>query len=167
MSKAKLKQLYLRIRKKQQRGITLLLVILVMSGLMTVSIGIFNVSFNELRISGELTSSFRAFYAADRLFEYALKEDRDRSSLCAADSPDAETPCYTICTSDMPGCPLAGPTVEIISRFVGPDESTSVGCAKVTLIRPAGGLTAVRAVGQFDCTENSLRVVRRAFEVSY
>ncbi|MBI4134849.1 MAG: hypothetical protein HY471_01935 [Candidatus Sungbacteria bacterium] len=152
---------------RYNRGITLLLVILVMSGLMTVSIGIFNVSFAELRISGELTSSFRAFYAADRLFEYALRRDRGNDGpLCESDSPDTETACYTICTENMPGCPPEGDAVDIIPEFIGPNGA-SVGCAKVTIIRPAGGLTTVRATGQYDCAQGSLRVVRRAFEVSY
>lgn len=143
--------------RRQRQGITLLLVILVMSGLMTVSIGIFNISFTELRIFGELTSSFRAFYAADRIFEYALKLDREGAPLCAADSPDASTPCYTACSAGMPGCSDDATDLPAFSNG---------GCAKVTVTR-FGGLTTVRATGQHDCNVGSFRVVRRAFEVSY
>lgn len=143
--------------KEKHPGITLLLVILVMSGLMTISIGIFNISFTELRIFGELTSSFRAFYAADRIFEYALKLDRDGTPLCAADSPDASTPCYTACSAGMPGCPESAVDLPAFSNG---------SCGKVTVTR-FGGLTTVRATGQHDCYLGSFRVVRRAFEVSY
>lgn len=142
---------------QSREGITLLLVILVMSALMTVSIGIFNISFTELRISGELGSSFRAFYAADRISEYALKQDRDGSSLCSQDSPNPETPCYTACSEGMPGCPE--------SAFDLPPFLNG-SCGKVTITRFAN-LTTVRATGQFDCVAGSFRVVRRAFEVSY
>ena len=62
----------------RKRGITLLLVILVMASLMTISLGIFNVSIIELQIAGDVTSSFRALYAADTAneimqYEYTTK----------------------------------------------------------------------------------------------
>src|SRR3990167_324040 len=58
--------------RQKQSGITLLLVILVLASLMTISIGIFNVAYTEIVISRELTSSFRALYAADQGIEYML-----------------------------------------------------------------------------------------------
>ena len=59
-----------------KRGITLLLVILVLTALLSISLGIFNVVFTELRISGEISDSFAALYAADEAIEWGLYLDR-------------------------------------------------------------------------------------------
>jgi hypothetical protein len=63
-----------------RRGITLLLVILILSSLFSISIGIFNVVFGELRISGEINDSFIALYAADQGAERHLYIDRSSVS---------------------------------------------------------------------------------------
>ena len=66
----------LEFRVSGQNGIALLLVVIILSAIFSISIGIFNVVFSELRISGEIADSFVAFYAADRGIERTLYLDR-------------------------------------------------------------------------------------------
>ena len=137
----------------QQSGITLLLVILVLSGLMTVSLSIFNVSFIELRISGDFASSLKALNAADELVELTLYKDRVQQSIC--ESPGAS--CYVACINGSADCESPNETFPILA---------SGACGKVTLSR-LGGQTTLQSVGQFDCSAGSFRVVRRSFMVIY
>lgn len=47
-----------------------------MSAVFSLSMGIFSVVFGELLISGEITDSFKALYAADHAIERALYKNR-------------------------------------------------------------------------------------------
>lgn len=62
--------------KAAQEGITILLVLLITAGLLTISTGVFNFLISELRISGELADSFYAIYASDEGLERALYDER-------------------------------------------------------------------------------------------
>ncbi len=62
------------------RGITILLVLLIVSSLLVISTSIFNFVIAELRISGALNDSFYAVYAADEAMERALYQDRIEGS---------------------------------------------------------------------------------------
>lgn len=135
----------------KKRGITLLLVILVSSALMAISLGIFNITFIELRISGELSNTFQALYASDQLIEYVLYRDRVSADTCT----DNGTNCFTVCTSNMPDC-------------TGTEEFASINsaCGYATVSK-GGGLTEVKSIGQFECDPSSQRIVKRAFQLSY
>lgn len=60
----------------RKQGITLLLVIIILSAILSISLGIFNITLGEIRISGEIGNSFHAFYAADQGIERMLYRDR-------------------------------------------------------------------------------------------
>jgi len=68
------------LRKKivlpHERGITLLLVVVILAAILSVSVGIFNVIIGQLFISGEISDSFIALYAADEGTEKTLYRDR-------------------------------------------------------------------------------------------
>ncbi len=143
---------------QKREGITLLLVILVLSALMTISLGIFNIIFTELQISGELSRSFRALYASDQGLEYVLYRDRVLGDVCPPNSsPDAETPC--------PGgsLPISLDTPGFVNCFTFgyPDSRT----ADVTVVK-FGGQTKIKSLGKSDCA-NSFRTVSRAFQIIY
>lgn len=125
----------------EPRGITLLLVILVMSALITISVGIFNITFFELRISGELTNSFFALYAADQKLEEILYKDRVEQSICTLVQGEG---CYAPAMENFPN-----------------------GSCAQALVDKVGIQTIVRSVGQYDCISGSQRAVKRAFEVYY
>lgn len=125
----------------KQEGITLLLVIVLLSAILSISIGIFNVVIGEFRISGEATDSFRALYAADQGIERTLYQDRMQEALCTvaqgADCFVAEgvsvpsEACYTVKVSKLPAA------------------------------------TAIVIAGQYRCGPSPSRVVKRGFEVAY
>lgn len=68
-------------RRISERGITLLLVVVLISAILSMSIGIFNVLVGEFQISGDAADSFRAFYAADQGIEWVLYRDRQQGAI--------------------------------------------------------------------------------------
>lgn len=60
----------------RKKGITLLLVIVILSAILSISLGIFSITLGEIKISGEIGNSFHAFYAADQGIERMLYRDR-------------------------------------------------------------------------------------------
>lgn len=140
-------------KSSSENGITLLLVILVLSALMTVSLGIFNVSFIELRISGDFSNSLRALDVSDQLVELALYKDRVQQSICTTPGEN----CYVGCITGSADC--SSPTETFAALPNG-------ACGRVTISR-LGGQTTLESLGQFDCNSGSLRVARRSFLVIY
>jgi len=126
--------------KKMQEGITLLLVIILLSAIMSISLGIFNVVLGELKISGEISDSFVAFYAADQGIERVLYLDRNLQAVCQVPGPD----CFTDTNV--------------------PVESNGCYTARVS---KAGNTTDIIVAGQYRCGLNPTRVVKRGFEVTY
>lgn len=123
------------------RGVTLLLVILILAALLSVSISIFGIVFGEIRISGDLVRSFVAFYGADQAIEYKLYDDRsDGTPVCGAGSC---TVTETLTTAD--GLPAD---------------------VCVNLIFTRAGNTSIIATGQYRCSD-PLLAVKRAFLVTY
>ncbi|MBI2097165.1 MAG: hypothetical protein HYT40_03410 [Candidatus Sungbacteria bacterium] len=143
------------------QGITLLLVILVLSVLMTISLGIFNVLFTELRISGELARSYRALYASDQALEVILYRDRVRRDICIPNPPsDNVNPC-----PGDPGPPTYQPGIYT--------DRLSGGCA----VNPNSqvvnvytykydGKTRIKSIGWSDCVDD-FKTVKRAFQIIY
>ena len=125
----------------RQEGITLLLVIILLSAIMSIGLGIFNVVIGELKISGEISDSFIAFYAADEGIERILYLDRVDRSICQSVSgPD----CFT--DTDVP--------------------VSSQGCYTARVSKNQN-TTDVIVAGQYRCGPNPARVVKRGFEVTY
>ncbi len=123
-----------------QEGVTLLLVIVIVSALLSISVGIFNVVYGQIKISGEINDSFLAIYAADQGMERIFYRDRvNRETLCAISGPN----CFTESASVPSG---ACYTVQFSK--VGPD-------------------TTVVSTGQFRCGINPNRVVKRGLEATY
>ncbi len=125
---------------QKDRGVTLLLVILVLSALLPVSLGIFNIIYGQIRISGETGDSFIALYAADQGIEKMLYRDRVLTNLCPAEGSG----CYT----------------------EGPTSVQSNGCytARVDKI---SGVTTLTVSGQYRCGADPTRTVKRGFSVIY
>ena len=63
------------VRLERNHGITILLVVLVLSALLSIGVGIFGVIYGQIRISGDLTDSRKALYAADQGIERMLYLD--------------------------------------------------------------------------------------------
>jgi len=125
---------------KWERGITLLLVVLVTSAILSVSLGIFNVIFGQLKISGEINDSFIALYAADQGIEKILYRDRNLNEICPVEGPS----CY----------------------IEGPTDVPSGGCYKVR-VNKVSGQTEIIVSGQYRCGASPPRVVKRGLQVTY
>ena len=125
----------------EQRGITLLLVVILLSAILSIGVGIFNVVVGELKISGEAADSFRALYAADQGIERTLYLDRQARTLCSL---------------------VQGPNC-----FVARDVPVqSEGCYTVRVSK-SGGITEIILAGQYRCGESPARVVKRGFQITY
>ena len=128
--------------RHSERGIILLLVVVLVAAILSVSLGVFNMMLGEFRISGDAADSFRALYAADEGFERTLYKDRQQGPLCSS----IADPCVPIVTVNVPSG--ACYEVRISRRALFPEMKIIV-------------------VGQYQCGVNPLRVVRRAFEAVY
>ena len=127
--------------ENSREGITLLLVIVILSALLSISLGIFSVVFNEIQISGAVNDSFVALYAADQGIERTLWRDRV-------------------------GTPLCNPT---LGQCVASETSailTAGGCYVMNAVKNSGD-TTITVVGQYRCGTSSARVVKRGFQLTY
>ena len=118
----------------------MLLVVVLISAMLSISIGIFNAVFGQIRLSGEVTDSLIAFFSADQGIEKILYRDRILNEICP-----------------VPGnnCFIEGPT-----------NVASGGCYTIRVSK-TGGATEIIAAGQYRCGENISRVVKRGFQVDY
>ena len=128
--------------RHSERGIILLLVVVLVAAILSVSLGVFNMMLGEFRISGDAADSFRALYAADEGFERTLYKDRQQGPLCSG----IADPCVPIVMANVPSG--ACYEVRVARRAVAPRMKITV-------------------TGQYQCGVNPLRVVRRAFEAVY
>ncbi len=125
---------------EEKRGISLLLVVVLLSAILSISIGIFNVVLGQIRLSGEVADSFIAFYAADQGIEKILYRDRINGDIC----PISGTNCYT----------------------EGPVELISTACYSIRVSK-SGSATEIVTIGEYRCGMNPARVVKRGFQVNY
>ena len=128
------------LKRGGEDGISLLLVVVLLSAMLSISIGIFNVVLGQIKLSGETADSFVAFYAADHGIEKILYQDRISGSIC----PLPGTNCYV-------------------------EESVKVasgGCYSIRVSKN-GSATEIMTAGQYRCGDNPSRVVKRGFLVSY
>ncbi|OGZ96753.1 MAG: hypothetical protein A2679_02190 [Candidatus Sungbacteria bacterium RIFCSPHIGHO2_01_FULL_54_26] len=125
----------------QKQGITLLLVVVLLSAILSISIGIFNVVYGEFRISGEVADSFRALYAADEGIERTLYRDRQDNAICTV--------------------------IQGIDCFVSVDVPVLSGGQYSVRVSKEGGVTAVVVAGQNREGANAARIVKRGFQVRY
>ncbi|MEK7576227.1 MAG: hypothetical protein AAB482_00895 [Patescibacteria group bacterium] len=79
--------------KISQRGITLLLAILITTSAMAVSLGIFHIIFTQLQINKAARQSYKAFYSADAAKECVMYYLKKGSTARAVGFWDAMQPC--------------------------------------------------------------------------
>jgi hypothetical protein len=125
---------------KNKDGTSLLLVVVLLSAMLSISLGVFNLVFGQIRLSGEIADSFVSFFSADQGVEKILYRDRVLKNICTAPG----TNCF----------------VE------GPINVSSGGCYSIRVSKN-GGNTELVTVGQYRCGANSPRVVKRGFQVNY
>ena len=123
-------------------GVALLLAVLILSALLAIGLGVFDVVFGEIRITEELSDSFVALSAADQGIEQLLYND------LVADA--------------LPGCGGSSPcTYSPASSF----DFGNQRCAKLSLRRTGNGQTSAESIGEYRC--GSERSVKRRLVTSY
>lgn len=127
-------------KSQTRQGTSLLLVVVLLSAILSISLGIFNVVFGQIKLSGEVANSFVAFFSADQGVEKILYRDRVLENICG-----------------IPG---------IFCFAEGPTDVSSGGCYNI-LVSKIGGNTEIVTVGQSRCGLNPPRVVKRGFQVNY
>lgn len=137
-------------KNNAEKGITLLLVVLVLSALLSISLGIVSSVLTEIRLSGELADSFKALYAADFGIEKLYYLDRVADAICNPVDPQ---------TGVFPPCPPYKNGISL-PITIGPLANGS--CMKVSLSR-ASNLVSIYSVGQFNCASPELSVKRGLF----
>lgn len=63
-------------KTKKQKGVSLLITILIMSAVLSIAIGLSSLSAGEIRLGRQSPDSLIAFYAAESGVEWAMYEDR-------------------------------------------------------------------------------------------
>ncbi|MDP3710122.1 MAG: hypothetical protein Q8R29_00135 [bacterium] len=133
---------------ESKKGITMLLVVTILSSIMAIGLGIFNVIFGQIRISGEIADSFLAFYSADQGIEKTLYLDRITYV--------GNT--YGVCIS-TPGIPCYTETGV---------SASSGGCYDLSVSKTTSpATTEIKVLGQYRCGTNPSRIIRRGFNLTY
>ncbi len=82
-----------------RQGMTLLLVIIIVSALLSIGLELFQIIQDEILLSGQITDSFIGFYAADEGIERTLYMDRNAGPLADGFTmsaiPTSSQACYT------------------------------------------------------------------------
>ena len=127
---------------KRNKGMALLLVVLIVTSLMTIALSIFNFIITELKISGETADSFYAIAAADQGMEKAFYVGR-----VIGPYPD-----------DCPNVPNCTETKNLSngSCYTFTADTSSI-----------IGTTILTSVGKFECAVGSLRQSTRSLQSSY
>ncbi|MBD3282226.1 MAG: hypothetical protein GF387_01295 [Candidatus Portnoybacteria bacterium] len=91
-------------KKEKQKGVSLLLTLLIMAALLAVAFGLSRLSLGEIKLARDIPKSLVAFYAADSGIERAIYQDRVLGSIsnfndCVDDSDEI---CYEV-TTEMDG----------------------------------------------------------------
>ena len=131
-----------------KQGITMLLVIVVLTALLSISISIFNVVYNQTLISAETGYSFVAFYAADQGTEKIIRSDRDGTPVCTPATCPPGAP--LTCISPAAECPVL----------------PSGGCYDYNVFKDAA-YTTIEVFGKYPCFANPRRIDKRALRVTY
>ena len=136
--------------KIKNSGITILLVMLIVSSLLAIAAGIFNFVIGELKLSGNVNDSFQAIYAADEGAERVLFDDRVSGLIDSADG----VYCWDGSQYILGSSPCSG----VIN--------TAKGNCYIPEITRNGGNTILKVVGKNSCA-GSVTFINRAFEVRY
>lgn len=133
--------------KQNEKGMILVMVVLIASAILAVGLGIFTSVFNQLRSASETKYSLNAFYAADRGIERTLYLDRVAGPLCpGVTTYDANNPyCYTLADFSVGG--NACVTVRV---------SKGIQCN----LTEERGWTRIQSTGLYQCDSGELGVKR-------
>lgn len=160
---------------KRDKGMTLLIAIIITSMLLVVSFVVVNIALKQLVLASANKESQYAFYAADAGTECSVYWDLKGGSISAFDINTAGTiTCsgQTISTGSQ-----SVPTIPSQASRIGgggPSNRTSIfsinftkGCAIVRVTKAASGITTIDSRGYNTCNTSAVRRFERGVTLTY
>jgi len=150
---------------REQRGVTLLVAVILSSVVLAIGLAIANIVFKELRLSATVRESQEAFYAADSALECALYWDLHEGVF----SHETEESMNISCADSQVWVVSTGDSVteDSFHTFSFSDINGNPFCATVEISKDgATGATTIDAFGQNTCASVALRV-ERGLQASY
>jgi len=156
-----------------EKGITIYLAMLVMSGALAVAFSVSTLMIGEFKISGDTVNSLKAVYVADSNMEYALYQTRPEGTY----TPDSDTNVNTLDTRwgvlrlDLNNSDIV--SNEISHTDCPPDFLPEMICGlKIRMIKKENSsVSTCRDSSATDCTEvsviGSFNNINRAMEITY
>lgn len=164
--------------KKNKKGFALLFVVVLSSIILSVALGIADVSFKEVLFSTSTKASNEAFYAADTGVECALYWDLHSGISAFGKNPNIPPYYITQCTNTIIDIYSTSPSPYGTWTFYLPGLGRSgKSCAKVVVTKtqgvpPASDITNILSSGydigeNLDCSSTSTNRLERQIEVNY
>ena len=156
---------YLKLQKYNE-GFVALFSVLIASIVLTMALGIANVSLKQMVLAGSVSDATRSFYAADSGIECALFHDLRE----AQNSPFVLGGGAVNCAGNVSSVDqtLLPEVTEFMINFVNATDSS---CAKVTVDKSeisTLGITTVTSRGtNYACDAVNSRTVERAIQITY
>jgi len=156
--------------KNQNFGFTIFLALIVISSILAVGLGVFDIVFREMRLSGLGEESQLAFYAADTGIECALYWDRKfpgfSKSVFMDPAASHDVLCNSVDITDSDWNFLVVPFISTTTNFKLRLANNS--CVEVTVIKNEGGFDQIKSYGyNIDCESISPDKVRRGLMVTF
>jgi Tfp pilus assembly protein PilX len=145
-----------------RRGMVLVLSIIMLSMILSTSLGIFYIVFSGLRLAGTSRESQLAYYAADAGVECALYTDfRGDSSFGTSTAPSVASDCLNVSNvQSLSGAYLNGATFNV--------EYGNGSCSEVMVDKVSKSpQTVITSVGRNSCAPSAVNRVNRSIEVKY
>lgn len=145
-----------------RRGMVLVLSVIMLSMILSTSLGIFFMVISGMRLSGTSRESQLAYYAADAGVECALYTDfRGDNSFGTSTAPSVATDCLNVGNlQSFGGAYVNGATFSI--------DYGNGSCVDVTVDKSSlAPQTVISAVGKNSCAASAVARVNRSIEVKY
>lgn len=161
--------------KKNQRGFTLFIAIIITSTLLLVSFGLIAVSVQESFLTSAGRDSQNAFYSADSAIECALYWDVKNPAGTGNSAFATSTQTNINCNQDSTNNPNPTPSLvggTNVSTFTmtfksAPTDPANLNCAIVYVTKNPDGSTVIDSHGYNTCDTTNPRRVERAIRVKY
>jgi len=155
---------------KSNRGITLLIAIIIAASLLVISMGLVNIAVKQAFLSSSAKESQYAFYAADTGIECALYWDVRNEN--AGRSAFATSTTQTIyCNQDNTNPINPNTPTGVVGGMSAPAFTITFKpnpyCAVVTVTKNNDGTTKIESRGYNTCDPSSSSRVERAVKVTY
>jgi hypothetical protein len=152
------------IKLKKNKGFVILFAVTISAIILSITLGITDIAFQEIKFSTSVKDTNNAFFAADTGAECALVNDKTSGSVFV----EGTSPSITCNDNSM----IATESPALYWSFIIPNlGNEGEGCAKVTVNKSVVPNTTIISkgynIGSPDCNSNSSNLVERELELNY